>query len=268
MEKIKQIQICSLISGLLGISIPANNLGLVPEDLLNTTTENFQEILKANFLQLLQQLEFHERNSFRKYQRTVEEFRKLLPALRFNFRENLEEILLGIRYYHVSNRPIMSFYIAFGVLFWIGSIILSITDVPRPITKMEFFTKYSLLLFGASSIILTYLLKLKFHQLIWLNFPTLTWYFCCRFSLQAIRRKLLKFDWKKIILVLVGSEIFVGVFLERRILSCICVYSGLSEIRVSRLLVKGLNLKVGSETFEFFIRKTVHLASEPEHKKG
>ena len=225
-KSIKQIQIASLISSILGFSIPANNLGILPKDLLQTNDQNLMEILKGNFLQVLQQLQMKEKGSYQKYKRSSEEFEKLLLVSdSLDFEGKIQEMLDGLRFYHISSREILSFAVILGIILWIGSQILTISNTTASWPKRSFIAK--MMLFSAVSIIFTFKLKLEFYQIIWLNFPTLTGTLLFGgFPLQSIKRMLIKIDWNKVFLVLIAAECFVGVFFERRLLSCFCLVVG------------------------------------------
>ena len=88
--------------------------------MIQSGLENRLLMTRENIYQLTNQLGAMEKRSFRSFSKTADQFQ--LEARKnddFKILKSLEnEVKSGIRFYHVSNRPILSFLIVAGVSSW------------------------------------------------------------------------------------------------------------------------------------------------------
>ena len=172
---INQIDLAPFMSSLISIPIPANSIGDFHWNLINGTSENIKTMFKDNILQLLNQLEYKEANSFRRFSSTAKTIKSQIEnAKDFSELKSLEELVQnGIKFYHRAHRPILASLVVFGVLSWMlftVILILSSTSIRFQISSRYNVPKVFIFISSIISVSIVVLLKLKSHHIIWFLF--------------------------------------------------------------------------------------------------
>ena len=121
----------------------------------------------------------------------------------------------GIRFYHISNRPILSLLIVTGVSSWMLYTVMMIHSGNDSFKNRR---KVSSTFVGVGlflSVLLIKMLKLKFYQLIWFLFALLP---MSQLSTSQMPRGVNYYNGLKIIIF---SQLLVAVFFHREVLSLV-----------------------------------------------
>ena len=172
---INQIDLAPFMSSLISIPIPANSIGDFHSNLINGTSENIKTMFKDNILQLLNQMEYKEKHSFRRFSSSSDAIKSQIEnANDFAELKSLEKLVQnGIKFYHRAHRPILAGLVVFGVLSWMlftVILILSSTSIRFQISSRYNMPKVFISIASIISASIVVLLKLKSHHIIWFLF--------------------------------------------------------------------------------------------------
>ncbi|KAF7232263.1 hypothetical protein EG68_09069 [Paragonimus skrjabini miyazakii] len=138
-RELQQADLCPLMANLLGIPIPVNSVGRVPLDFLDVNSSVKAQLVRANCMQLLSQLQLkllekrgsHFRAFFKEFDKltesNIEERLRSAELLTSNDLhdqaiESYEQLanltLMALTYYHKYDRPFFSFCIGASFLLW------------------------------------------------------------------------------------------------------------------------------------------------------
>ncbi|KAK5639626.1 hypothetical protein RI129_012118 [Pyrocoelia pectoralis] len=156
---LKQIDIAPLLSSLVGINIPTNAIGVVPERILKGTMFQKSHIMYANSRQLTE-LFIMKHNNLEKNTASwvfqpfpdisltnlLHEVDKILQYIRDgNYKMAMKTSHLvidiskaGINYYHTYHQHFLLFFVTFGFVAWIIYLLKSIISFSR-LTKQSYF---------------------------------------------------------------------------------------------------------------------------------
>lgn len=141
-KDIRQADVAPLLTALLGLAYPVNNVGTLPTRYLSGSDETKARHLFANALQILEQLKVKEldkktktRFFFREYdalhrsERMIEEVREMIEQKKFNSAQAkcLELITYstdGLSYYQTYDWPLLMSIITIGYASWIGYLLV------------------------------------------------------------------------------------------------------------------------------------------------
>ena len=149
----------------------------------------------------------------------------------------------GIRHYHISNRPILSFLVILAIIGWQCYTIILILAYTCEDVKIHNIKNYnSIILYTGISMGLVYVLKLKSYQLIWFLFPCLT----CMFLPPNVRTVIRLYKTQSLntstvlrvlIVCIASSEAMVYIFFDRRMLSVLFIVLGIVKFIASDLFI-------------------------------
>jgi len=155
------------------------------------------------------------------------------PNMLSDFSDNVRN---GIRYYHVSNRPLLSFLIISAVIGWQFYTIMLILSYTCEDVIIQKCKNYNwIYAYIGFSIFLTFALKLKIHQLVWFLFPSLTNIFALPNIAGLLRLTKTQMSLRSVLrvtcLCIVAAEFMVYIFFDRRVLSVLFGLLGRNSLR-------------------------------------
>lgn len=242
--EIEQADLTPLISSIIGISVPMNNFGKLPLNLLNATNDYLLIALFNNALQMFTQYT-KLRNDFNKglFSSILNNFNKidendikilekyilmkdklsndkLKQKLTEQILELLNNSLEGIEYFQMYYKNILQFCIVITCLGWIFQLIIMLDN-----QKIEFnihkIPKYMFIIF-IIEIIFLLLQNIPLSIGIYFILPIISWIIPLQQNVKFQKIfNLMRKNFKKLFLLLIGIELLVLTFFIRQIISFI-----------------------------------------------